>query len=81
MKFSSPRIEVGSVIISFRVDLKGVTPKRKYIVEKRDSEYIFIRNDEDQVTMYRSIFFMEADVIYSFLLYHTMSRLLKFEKF
>lgn len=81
MKFSSPKIEVGSIIITFRADLKGITAKRKYIVEQRDSEFIYIRNDDDAVVRYRSIFFMEADVIFALLLYYTAGRLLKFEKF
>jgi hypothetical protein len=81
MKFTSPKIEVGSIIITFRLDLKGITAKRKYIVEQKNSEYIYVRNDEDEVVQYRSIFFMEADVIYSLLLYMTARRLLNLEQF
>lgn len=81
MKFSSPKIEVGSIIVSFRPDLKGVTPKRKYIVEARNSEFIIFRNDLDELCQYRSIYFMEADVIFSILLLNTIHRALDLENF
>jgi hypothetical protein len=81
MKFSSPKIDIGSVITTFRGDINGITPKKLYVVENRDSEMIFIRNDKDQVIQVRSIYFFEADVVFSVAFYMTLNRLLSFEKY
>lgn len=81
MKFSSPKIEIGSIVTTFQNNLIGITPKRRYIVEGREEGgLVFIRNDEGMLEPYRSIHFMEADVIFSLLLYMTINRLLNFEK-
>jgi hypothetical protein len=81
MKFSSPKIEVGSIITTFHTTVPGITPKKLYVVEQRDMEYITIRNDEDEIIQTRSIWFMEADVIFTLAFYMTLNRLLRFEKF
>jgi hypothetical protein len=81
MKFTSPKIEVGSIIVTFRTDQDGITPKKLYIVERRENEHIFLRNDKDQISIYRSIHFFEADVVFAVAFYMTLNRLLSFEKF
>jgi hypothetical protein len=75
MKFSNPKIEVGSLITTFQNTMPGITPKKLYVVEYRNSEWITLRNDLGQVKEYRSICFMEADVVYSILLLTTFNRL------
>jgi hypothetical protein len=80
MKFSSPKIEIGSIITTFYTTIPGITPKKLYVVEKRDMELITVRNDEDDVVQLRSIWFIEADVVYSLCLYLTLTRLLGLDK-
>ena len=81
MKFSSPKIDIGSIITTFRDDIPGITPKKLYVVEGRDSEMIFIRSDKDAMIQVRSIYFFEADVVFSVAFYMTLNRLLSFDKF
>lgn len=75
MKFSNPKIERGSVVVAWRADLKKVTPKKHYTVVVRDSEWIFFKDDSGELGRYRSIFFMEADVVYTISFYMTLTRL------
>ena len=75
MKFTQPKIDIGSLITTFQSTMPGITPKKLYVVENRNSEYITLRNDFDELKEYRSIWFMEADVIYSILLLTTFNRI------
>ena len=75
MKFTSPKIDIGSLITTFQNTMPGITAKKLYVVENKNSEYITLRNDFDELKEYRSIWFMEADVIYSILLLTTFNRL------
>jgi hypothetical protein len=80
MKFSSPKIDIGSIITTFHTTIDGITPKKLYIVEQRDMEFITLRDDKNETIQVRSIYFMEADVVFSLCLYLTLNRLLNFEK-
>lgn len=75
MKFSSPKIETGSIVTSFHKNIDGVTPKKLYVVEDHSDEFITIRSDLNQLVEVRKIFFMEADVVYSILFLTTLNRL------
>lgn len=75
MKFTHPRIERGTIVCAWRADLKNITPKKSYKVVMKDHEWIYFKDDSGELGKYRSIFFMESDVVFAIGLYMTLTRL------
>lgn len=75
MNFSSPKIETGSIILTFQNNIVGMTPKKLYVVEKHNNEFVTLVNDLGELQEVRKIFVMEADVVYTILFLSTLNRL------
>lgn len=75
MNFSSPKLETGSIITTFQTNIQGMTPKKLYVVEKYNNEFVTITDDLGELIEVRKIFVMEADIVFTILFLSTLNRL------
>lgn len=74
--FSIPDMQVGTIVATPHKDIDNITPSRKYVIEKIDDNYIWIRNDFNELDVYFSLSFIEADLYFTFCFYSTISSIL-----
>lgn len=71
-----PKIEVGLIVVSPGYH-EGITPNRKYIVEKVVDSKVFVRNDFNEVKSYTLYSFMEADLYFTISLFSSLISIFK----
>lgn len=76
MDFFLPELEANMIVTTPYQTLPHITPNKKYAIVRIETDILWLRNDYDEVTPYRSINFIEADVFYALSLYITFMRIL-----
>jgi len=71
-----PDMEINMIITTPYQTLPHITPYRKYIITKLEDDILWLRNDYGEVTPYKGINFIEADVFFALSLYITFMKIL-----
>lgn len=76
MNFDIPQISRNMIVASPHKNLPHITSNKRYVVTKVEEEYVWVRNDYGDITPYKAIHFIEADVLFALSLYITFMNLL-----
>lgn len=76
MDFFLPELEVNMIVTTPYTTLLNITPNKRYVIERLEQDLCWVRDDQDKITSYKAINFIEADVYYALNLYITLMRIL-----
>jgi hypothetical protein len=76
MDFFLPELQMNMVVTTPYHTLPNITPNKKYVISRMERDIIWLRNDFGEITPYKAINFIEADVFFALCLYMTFMKLL-----